>query len=439
MHYYDEKRNFTLTVTGDLFVGRKLSLYDEPEYAKLWDIVRDAHIRFTNFEQLIHEHRGFPVAESGGTYAQLGPWIIDELKWMGFNLLNIANNHSLDYGTEAMLRTKELLTEADLCHAGVGKNLAEARSPAYLDIKEGRVSFLAASSSFASHGRAGDQRPDMQGRPGLNPVRFKTQHVVSPEDLSALKKISTNIGLEGRKSYMVQSGWQPADKEGELTFAGQKFVVGEKPGVYTEVEKADLDGNIKWISDARRQSDFVAYSMHWHESGDTPWQPASFHQGFARACVDAGVDAFLGHGPHIMRGIEIYKKRPIFYSLGNFVFQNDLVYKFPADSYDRVGLDHYATPADYYDKRSDNGKKSFPSAERYWQSFVPKCRYEAGELVELTLYPITLGFGKSRTVRGRPLLASGDAAENIISQLADLSKPFGTEIVFDGKAGIVKL
>ena len=439
MQYYDERRNFTLTATGDLFVSRKLSHYDEPCHSKLWDVLFSANIRFTNFEQLIHEHKGFPVAESGGTYAQLDRWMIDELKWMGFNLINIANNHSLDYGTEAMLRTKELLTEAGLCHAGVGRNLAEARSPAYLDIKEGRVSFLAASSTFASHARAGDQRPDMQGRPGLNPVRFKTKHVVSADDLATLKAISANVGLEARKAYMVQAGWQPADGEGELSFAGQKFVSGAKPGIFTEVDKADLAGNVKWIADARRQSDFVAFSMHWHESGDTPWQPASFHQGFARACIDAGVDAFLGHGPHIMRGIEIYRKRPIFYSLGNFVFQNDLVYKFPADSYERVGLDHYATPADYYDKRSDNGKKSFAAAERYWQSFVPKCRYENGTLVELALYPITLGFGKARTVRGRPLLATGEAAENIIVQLAELSQPFGTEIVFDGDIGIVKL
>jgi poly-gamma-glutamate synthesis protein (capsule biosynthesis protein) len=439
MHYNDEKRNFTLTATGDLFISRKLSPYMEPEYLELWDIVRSGSVRFTNLEQLIHEYYGYPVAESGGTYTQVDPSIIKELFWAGFNLLGRANNHSLDYGVEAMLRTSEILDAHDLCHAGVGRNLAEARSPRYMDLAEGRVSLLSASSTFASHGRAGHQRPDMMGRPGLNPVRFKTWYVVDAESLEKLREISKATGFETRKAAGIASGYLKPDKENELNFAQARFVLGDSPGIYTEVEKNDLEENLKWISDARRQSDFVTYSMHWHESGESVMEPAMYHQDYARACVDAGVDALLGHGPHVMRGIEIYKKRPIFYSLGNFVFQNETVYKFPADSYERVGLGHDATPADYYDKRSDHGKKSFPASAKYWESFVPWCRYEGGELVELKLYPVSLGFGKPRTVIGRPVLAKGEMAEKIIAQVAELSKPFGTEIEFKDDIGIVKL
>ena len=42
----------------------------------------------------------------------------------------------------------------------------------------------------------------------------------------------------------------------------------------------------------------------------------------AHWAIDQGADLFAGHGPHFLRGIEIYKNRPIFYSLGNFIFQN---------------------------------------------------------------------------------------------------------------------
>lgn len=439
MLYNDERKDFVLTATGDIFITRKLSPYTEPAYAELWSILKSGDIRFTNLEMLIHEFVGHPVAESGGTYTQTDPAIVQELQWAGFNLLARANNHSLDYSIEGLRRTSELLDQAGLCHAGVGENLTDARSARYLDLDQGRVGFLSASSSFASFGRAGEQRPDSSGRPGLNPVRYRTYCVVSAEQMAALRQISVTIGNEQRKQHAIQNGWGQPDKEGELTLTNTRFAVGDQPGIYTEVEQADLLGNTKWIDDAKRQSDFVAYSMHWHEGGNIPEEPATFHPGYARACVDAGADAFLGHGPHIMRGIEIYQGKPIFYSLGNFVFQNETVRKLPADVYEKTGLDHYATPADYYDKRSDHDQRGFPSKAKYWESVLPWCRYQDGQLAELKLYPVTLGFGKPRTVRGRPQLAKGELAESILRQMAELSRPFGTEITIQDGIGLITL
>lgn len=439
MQYNDENGNFILTATGDIFITRKLSPYTEAAYSELWSLFQSGDIRFTNLEMLIHEYLGHPVAESGGTYTQVDPTIIPELQWAGFNLLSRANNHTLDYSIEGFRRTSQLLDRAGFCQAGVGENLADARSARYLDLDAGRVGFLAACSTFASFGRAGDQRPDSIGRPGLNPVRYKTHHVVSASQLVELQAISETIGNEQRKRYAVESGWAKADQPGELTLAGARFVAGDRPGIYTEVDSSDLEGNLTWIRDARRQSDFVVFSMHWHEGGDVPESPATFHPNFAHACIDAGVDAFIGHGPHIMRGIEIYRGKPIFYSLGNFVFQNETVRKLPADVYEKTGLDHYATPANYYDKRSDGDQKGFPAKAKYWESVLPWCRYEHGQLVELKLYPVTLGHGKPRTVRGRPLLAKGELADQIIAQISELSAPFGTKISCQQGVGVVHL
>jgi poly-gamma-glutamate synthesis protein (capsule biosynthesis protein) len=440
VHYNDERRSFTLTATGDLFVTRKLSPYTEPAYLKLWDIVRNADIRFTNFEMLAHDFDGYPAAESGGTYTQIDPsWIMDEMLWTGFNLFSLANNHTVDYAADGMLRTAELFDELGLCRAGVGENLSDARSARYLDLNEGRVGFIAAASTFPSHGRAGEQRRDLHGRPGLNPVRFSTYYVVSPADLERLRDVSENAGFEDLKREYVAAGWMAPDKHGELNFAGARIVAGEKPGMYTEINREDEAGNLKWIRDAARQSDFVVYSLHCHEGATDRWQPATFHQPFARACIDAGADAFIGHGAHYIRGIEIYKHKPVFYGLGNFVFQNETVRKLPADVYEKTGLDDAATPADYYDKRSDNDKKGFPSEAKYWESFVPWCRYEGGKLVEMKVYPVTLGFGKRRTVRGRPQLASGELADRILNLLRDLSKPLGTKIEIRDGVGTVEL
>jgi poly-gamma-glutamate synthesis protein (capsule biosynthesis protein) len=439
VEYNDERRHITLTATGDLFITRRISPYTEPDYLKLWDIVRSANVRFTNFEMLCHEFDGYPVAESGGTYAQVDPFIIDELLWAEFNLLARANNHSLDYAVGGLMRTSELLDEVGLCHAGVGEHLSDARSARYLDLNEGRIALISSASSFASAGRAGEQRRDLIGRPGLNPVRYSTYYVVDQASLQKLREVSELVGIEAQKREFRAAGWAREEKPDELILGPARFVAGDKPGVYTEVHQADLAGNVKWIRDAARQSDFVVYSFHGHEGAADRWQPAAFHQPFARACVDAGVDAFVGHGPHFIRGIEVYKQRPIFYSLGNFVFQNETVRKMPADVYEQTGLDDTATPADYYDKRSDNDRRGFPADPKFWESFLPWCRFEGGAMVECRLYPVTLGFGKRRTVRGRPMLARGELAEKIINKVAELSRPFGTSISYEDGIGTVKL
>ena len=77
----------------------------------------------------------------------------------------------------------------------------------------------------------------------------------------------------------------------------------------------------------------------------------SFHETVSHACIDAGADLFLGHGPHLLRGIEIYDGAPIFYSLGNFMMQNETVTRLPTELYERYDLDSDATPADLFDTR----------------------------------------------------------------------------------------
>src|SRR6056297_3513836 len=214
----------TLVATGDIFITRKLSPYDEPEYLKMWDILRSGDIKFTNFEMLVHEFVGYPVAQSGGTYTQVDKIVLDEIEFAGFNLLSLANNHSLDYGWDAMLRTIELFDEHHLTHAGTGINLADARSPRYLDLNQGRVGFLAAASSFAPHGRAGQARPDSVGRPGLNPVRYETYYELDADHFSYIKKIDKNLKNDQVKKLRIKAGWGSKDDVNTCNIGGNKYV-----------------------------------------------------------------------------------------------------------------------------------------------------------------------------------------------------------------------
>ena len=422
--------NFRFALTGDSIINRRLSVYDEPAYLEMFERVRSADAAFTNFEMLVHnfEYPAAPV--SGGTYMGAPPWVLDELKWAGFRLFGIANNHSLDFGPNGLLSNITHMDHAGLVYAGAGENLARARAPGYLDTKKGRVALIACASTFSILSPAGEQRPDLKGRPGLNPLRFKTIYTVEPATLASLRTLAkaNTVGESAR-----------AQSPDELYFLGVTFRSGDKPGVMTEPDPKDLREITAAVREARRQADWVIVSIHGHESapGDRE-SPAAFQTAFAHAVIDAGADLYVQHGPHVLRGIEIYKGKPIFYSLANFIFQNETVRFQPQESYDQQKLPLTASPGEFYDTRSAQDSRGFPADKKIWESVVAEAVFnDKRELQRIDLQPIALGFGASRTHRGRPLPATSDLAREIIERLSKLSKSLGTKVIFQDGKGVV--
>jgi poly-gamma-glutamate synthesis protein (capsule biosynthesis protein) len=357
---------------------------------------------------------------------------LDELKWAGFRLFGVANNHAFDFGTEGLLSNLRNLRQAGVVYAGAGENLARARAPGYLDTKKGRVALIACASTFSILSPAGTQRPDMQGRPGLNPLRFKTTYTVEPATLASLRTLA--------RANSAGEGATPAN-EGDLRFLGATFRAGDKPGVATEPDARDLKEITAEVREARRMADWVIVSIHAHEGAPADREaPAQFLVTFAHAAIDAGADLFVGHGPHVLRAVEIYKGKPIFYSVANFIFQNEALPFQPQESYDQFNLPLEATTADYFDVRSANDTRSFPADQKIWESVVAEAVFnKKRELQQIELYPITLGFHESRTKRGRPLPASGELATSIIDRVSKLSKAMGTNVVMQDGRGVVNV
>ena len=432
-------KKLTLAATGDSLITMRQSVHNEPRYRDMLDIIRNADLAFTNFEMLVHDYQDncYPTSQSGGTYTRAPPHIIDEIKWMGFDIVSTANNHSLDYSYGGLLSTKQHLERAGLPHAGTGRDLAEARQPTYMETPQGRVALIAASSTFAPFGRAGEARRDMQGRPGLNPLRYETWYQVAPETLEKIKQIDAEIG----SPEVVQP-----ETPNEHYFLSTKFVAGEGIGARTTPNQTDMEGNLESIRDASRQADWVLFSLHAHAGAwkDTE-RPAEFIEEFARAAIDAGAHTVIGHGHHTMRGIEIRYGKPIFYSLGDFIFQNETVQKMPSDFYERYNLDPYdGTPSQAYDTRQKaKAKPGYPKTpwftddRKYWISILPIMTYQGDTLTELKLHPIELGQHKPRSQRGRPILADGELADEILEIIIKLSEPYGTEIINEEGIGTV--
>lgn len=422
----------TFVATGDSFITRRVPPGNQA-FEEIASLIQSAEVRFTNFEVTAHHFEGYPGAVSGGTWARTSPEVLEDIKNYGFNLVAWANNHTLDYTYGGLKATEKYLNQYGFVHAGVGSNLAFASEPRYLETNSGRVALISATSTFHETHIAGEQRPDMMGRPGINPLRFRTIHKISAEKMAQLKEIADTVDLNAAENLKMKEGFQLPRTDDLYSFGKYLFMEDVEEGQITIPNQKDLNRIRTVISEAKRQADYVLVSIHAHEmKGERKELPADFLEMFSRACIDEGAHAVIGHGPHIVRGIEIYKSKPIFYSLGNFIFQNDTVSHLPADFYEKYGLDHKNNVADAFDRRSRNNTAGFGAIEDIWLSFIPTWKMKDGVLEEILLYPIELGFKEPRSMRGWPAL---DNRTSVLKKLQELSEPYGTKIEIEEGIG----
>jgi poly-gamma-glutamate capsule biosynthesis protein CapA/YwtB (metallophosphatase superfamily) len=422
-----DEDTLTMALTGDSIITMRLSVYREPEFLNMIELIRSADVAFTNLEMLFHDYEPYPMHESGGTYMRAAPAMAKELAWAGFDMVSRANNHTGDYGVLGMRLTTKYTAEAGLLQAGTGESLAEAREAKFLETAKARVALISCASYFTEHSRAGKSRGDIPARPGLNPLRYSTVHTVTYEELETLRQILERAGL------------QPPKSGSNLIFYDQNFVAGDKPGVRTTLNQEDLEEITCVVRNASRLADLTIVTIHAHEGDGDISVPARFLPTFARAMIDAGADVLVGHGPHVLRGIEVYKGKPIFYSLGNFIYQNQTLLRLPYENYEHYKLGSNAHVADFNDARYDFGRKGRPVNPEIWKSVIAVPCWRGKELTEIKLYPVSLGFGKFRTKRGRPMFADPDLSKEIIEDLNHLSKPFGTIIDLREGIGVVRL
>jgi len=191
-----------------------------------------------------------PIAKSGQEYIdkkfrfRAEQPVAKAIRSAGFNLVTLANNHSMDFGAEALAETLRHLSDNGIASIGAGENLSEARKMVLYTIKGKKIAFLAFSLT--------------------QPVEF---------------------------------------------FARQDQP-GTSPG-YEKLVTADIVG-------ARSQADYVIVSFHWGKEAIERVQ--QYQRNAAHSAIEAGADVIIGHHPHILQGIELYKNGIIFYSLGNFTF-----------------------------------------------------------------------------------------------------------------------
>lgn len=172
------------------------------------------------------------------------PANLASLKEAGFTILNLANNHTFDFGLQGFQDTLAAVKKAGFLLIGGGKDLKEA------------------------------------------------------EALRVVEAGGLKVGFLGFTSTLPREAWARKGKPG--------------------VAYSDLGRLPAVIRAARRRCDVLVVSFH----GGTELapEPNDIQKAFAHLAVDAGADLVLGHHPHVLQAVEIYKDKPILYSLGNFLF-----------------------------------------------------------------------------------------------------------------------
>jgi poly-gamma-glutamate capsule biosynthesis protein CapA/YwtB (metallophosphatase superfamily) len=426
-------------LAGDAFQARSIYPYKEHDDIKaIFDRIQSADVAFMNLEIAIHAFEGYPIGERKyDAYGQADPQVAEDIKNQGFHIVSRANNHAMDYSEGGMFATTLYLDQANVFHAGTGRNLAEAREPAYMESSKGIVSLISATTWEL--GLAGHARKNVMGRPGVNPLRLIPTYKLSPEDWKKITSVASNLGM------------LPDNYEDGFNFPGrgQKFETGDKTERIFKPHSQDLAENIENVKDARQLSDWVIFSLHDHYDEVNPPEgyrgkeiPLKSVVDVAHMILDAGADIYVGHGPHITRGIEIYNGKPIFYSLGNYIFQSTLSRRQPADLFELWGLGAEDSTIDLYMKRESPPSKFFQD-QAYWESILVELDYEDKNLKEIRLLPIHLDMDASkplkdqRTTAGVPHRAYGEQAKNIIDNMQRLCKLYDTKVEFRNGVGVI--
>jgi poly-gamma-glutamate capsule biosynthesis protein CapA/YwtB (metallophosphatase superfamily) len=416
----------TVVATGDAVIVNPLTSNEARTVSALVPLLGGADVALTNLEVNLLERERLSPAGSGVRWPYGTAEGGETLRRLGVNAVSLANNHTGDYGAEGIRDTRRILDQLGLQHAGSGDGLEQARAPAFVGRSPRRVAMFSVTTSSAAESRATSARGDIQGRPGLNPLRYTADVTADPITFETLKG----------STAALKAGPQPSDQNAVNLF-GTTIKKGPRTVVEFVIDAGDLQQILDRIRTARGDADAVIVSLHSHEPSNASDAPAEFVRRFARAAIDAGAALVVGHGPHRIRGVEVYGQGAILYSVGNFIFQVQGLDRRAADVYD-AGVDLYRMAMGAVDFSEPRVLPTFEEPV-WWEGVIARATFDRGALTSLQLQPIDLGAGLPKEERGIPRLAEPARARDIVDRLSQLSAQLGTRVSSTDGLAIVDL
>ncbi|CAK7209915.1 hypothetical protein SBRCBS47491_000605 [Sporothrix bragantina] len=289
---------------------------------------------------------------------------------IGLDVVTVANNHGMDYGVGGLRTTLRALNSVGIAHVGGG----ETRDAAFAPVVRNKMAFLGVTTTLPNGSGASPTRPGLAG------VRVFTKYVVDTVSLDESP--------------------------------------GMAPFVETETYAADEAVLLRAIREARALPNVAVVVVGIHWGVPYGWVPATqdeiaaYQRPLARAMINAGASVIVGHHPHVVQGVEFYRGAPIFYSLGNFVFSNDIVT--PDETFRTYPPYEWASL-----RKTLSNIGSL--ARLVWDENTGTDGKET-KLVSCSMVPVTI------EADGEPVYATPEDAEVLVARVRSMSQAYGTAV-----------
>ncbi|NLK73371.1 MAG: CapA family protein [Clostridiales bacterium] len=354
------KKEIILYGVGDLGPCR-----DKPEsiFQDVSHIFKEGDISFGQLEP-VFSRRGTPLPQSR-LPMRCDPAGAKAIKDAGFDVISFATNHCMDWGREAFYDTIEALNNQNLLCIGAGKDIFEARKSVIIKRDDTKVAFLG-YNSILPQGYFADER-----RPGCAPLRGFTIYEQIEHD-------------------------QP----------------GTPARIHTYPHRDDMKALIADVKKAKEEADIVIVSIHWGLHF-IPSVIADYQRDYAYAAIDAGADLILGHHSHILKPIEVYKRKVIFYSLANFAL--DPPHKF-AEGGVLSGKSHTELQELNPDWKKAPEK---PMPTDSFKTIIAKCYIEDKKIIKVSYMPVDINMD---TYNPKAVTADSPKFDEIMNYMSQITK-----------------
>ena len=469
---------FSVMVVGDIIQTNPITQRTDPAVRGILDPVLKCDLAFGNMESNFGDYRNATKGIGGLMGCKE---VAADVKKMGFGLVARSSNHSTDQGVDEMLKGIKILQDEGIVYAGTGINLEDARAPQYLETPKGRIGLVAMTMSMRGRvdnqsSRSADCGMEMasytagnrNGAPGINFLRATPSVVLPPELFEGIRKIKAyeaecekkaiaehegDVTTDGSETKRVMEHLfgKTGDSGKRLMVFTQMFEEGDKPcGLNYVVDEDDMRLNLRNIRQGKEWSDFMIATIHTHDNATVlrsldflQEEPSAYLVDLAHKAIDNGADMFVVTGPHLLRGIEIYNGKPIFYSMASFIYQ---LWGTPAgpDRYSDCHIDQFYSETteveinmDMWPPHSITKHPDLKNMESM-ESISAQVNYDGGKIKEILLRPIEFGYDAPISQHGIPRVPKPHVAERILKRMQRMSKVFGTEVEIEGEIGVIR-
>jgi poly-gamma-glutamate synthesis protein (capsule biosynthesis protein) len=392
-----------INAVGDMIISDPAGGRKGAAVEQMYRVLREGDASFGNCEQ--------PVATTGTLYqkpSQMAwPPILDDFWAVGLNMLNVANNHYMDLGPDALEEGIEESKKRGFVVAGAGRNLVEAATVGIRMVKGVRVGLLGfwvnqgTQDGYADYARVGRDKPGVliiQGVQVARPSAHGGVEAVVLPDASDMRVMSEAIkAARTQVDFLMVSFHQ--HWSGSAATSGLLEVAPK--GLYERTHHAT----------PRNRPPLAA--THPITPADLSSQNNQVAEGrriICRAAIDAGADVVIGHGPHVLNGVEVYRGKPIIYSLGHYYMQ--------------ITRNGRALPQFEFNPTMVWSVETNWFLEEHRWTAIARMFVRGGRVTRLQLLPLYMDVQRD----GLPYLPTDPESTKINSAIATLSRPFETHM-----------